>query len=149
MAARPASPETSGYAASHALRPRRGRHHGRAAVDLPLRPRDDARARRRARRDGQPRAGPVVALSVRLRPPDDELVAASEALEVAADDLLDTAQAGRCLREGAQVQLALAGAQLGVAEGERDHRLVVVEAHVELVAEVLGQLLEVRRRLAG
>ena len=56
MARRRASPETPRYAASHTLRPRRGRHHRHAAVDLPLRPRDDPRPRRGARRDRQPRA---------------------------------------------------------------------------------------------
>src|SRR3954471_16287363 len=69
---------------------------------------------------------------------DRQFVAAPEALEVARDDLLDALEVRTRVRGRGDDELVLARAELGVPVGERDDRLAVVEAHVELVAEGLG-----------
>src|SRR3954449_8122065 len=82
-------------------------------------------------------------------PRDVELVAAAEALEVASDDVLDALELGRRRGDRLELEDAVGGAQLAAAERERDRPGALVERDVELVAEVLAELQEVRRRAVG
>src|SRR3954470_10550884 len=83
-----------------------------------------------------------------LGPADAQLVPAPEALEVAADDLLDAGERLGVLGAGAHLEHArLAGVELAAAAGELDGAVLVVEGDLNLVAEVLAELLHVRRRL--
>ena len=102
-------------------------------------PGDPRRARRprshRLDKEACPGCGARPAGSVLLRPWNDELVAAPEALEVAADDLFDAGQTGRGLREGLQAQLPCRRA---TARGRRLNGITASwssKVHVELVAD--------------
>src|SRR3954470_16369980 len=83
------------------------------------------------------------------RPRDAELVAAAEAFEVACDDVLDARELGRRRGDRLELEGAVPRAQLAAAEGERDRAALRLEGDVELVAEVLAELQEVRRRPVG
>src|SRR5689334_25430072 len=72
------------------------------------------------------------------READAELVAGAEALEVTADHAFDLREVGGRLGEGRDGERVVAGAQLRVPGREWHDRLALVEAHVQLVAEVLG-----------
>src|SRR3954452_16505649 len=89
------------------------------------------------RADGSSRGG--------RRPRDAELVAAAEADQVACDDVLHALELVGRGGDRLEHEDAVPGAQLAAAERERDRARALVALDVELVAEVLAELDQVRR----